>query len=191
MPNRLSRFCDGVMEAAWLLALIVSPLFFNIYSSRVFEPDKIALVRSLALVTLAAWLIKLVSEGGLRSERLPAGWWRSPAEWRRLPLLVPVGALALAYVISTALSIAPNISLWGSYQRLQGTFSTFSYLVLFAAVAGQLRRRSQVERLITVVAVTSLPVSVYGILQRYRLDPLPWGGVSPATWATPSSWPPT
>ena len=55
MPNRLSRFADGIMEACWLLALIVTPLFFNIYSSRVFEPDKIALLRSLALVAGAAW----------------------------------------------------------------------------------------------------------------------------------------
>ena len=64
MPNRLSRFADGIMEACWLLALIVTPLFFNIYSARVFEPDKISLLRSLALVTLAAWLIKLISQGG-------------------------------------------------------------------------------------------------------------------------------
>lgn len=176
MPNRLSRFADGVMEAAWLLALIVAPLFFNIYSSRVFEPDKIALVRSLALAALAAWLVKLAAEGGPRYENVPAGWWRTRAGWRQLPLLAPVAALTVAYLVSTALSIAPNISLFGSYQRLQGTFSTFSYLALFAVVAANLRRRAQVERLITVVVITSLPISVYGLLQRYRLDPLPWGG---------------
>ncbi|MBL8056581.1 MAG: O-antigen ligase family protein, partial [Anaerolineales bacterium] len=169
MTNRLSRYADGVLEASWLLALIVSPLFFNIYSSRVFEPDKIALVRSLALVAVAAWLIKLLAEGGPRFENVRP-------HWRSIPLLIPVAALAVVYVISTALSIAPNISLWGSYQRLQGTFSTFAYIILFAAVAGNLRRRDQVERLITVVVITSLPVSLYGILQRYKLDPLPWGG---------------
>ena len=66
MPNRLSRFCDGVMEATWLLGLVITPLFFDIFSSRVFEPDKITLLRSLALAALAAWLIKLISEGGPR-----------------------------------------------------------------------------------------------------------------------------
>jgi hypothetical protein len=40
--TKLSRFCDGIMEAAWLAALIVVPLFFDVYSSRIFEPDKIA-----------------------------------------------------------------------------------------------------------------------------------------------------
>jgi tetratricopeptide (TPR) repeat protein len=174
MPqNRLSRFCEALMEACWLTALIVAPLFFNIYSSRVFEPDKIALVRSLALVALAAWLIKLIADGGPRFEHMPAPNARS---WMRVPLLLPVAALAAMYLISTMLSVAPNISLYGSYQRMQGTLTTFSYIVLFSVVAANLRRRAQIERLITVVIVTSLPISLYGILQRYEQDPLPWGG---------------
>lgn len=164
------------MEACWLLALIVAPLYFNTYSSRVFEPDKIALVRSLALITLAAWGGKLISDGGARFEHVEADLWRRPAQWWRVPLLLPVLALAGMYLISTLLSVAPNISLLGSYQRMQGFFSTFAYIVLFAAVAAHLRQRAQIERILTVVAITSLPVSLYGILQRYQLDPLPWGG---------------
>jgi O-antigen ligase/Flp pilus assembly protein TadD len=174
MPNRLSRYMDGVMEACWLLALIVAPLFFNIYSSRVFEPDKISLVRSLAMLALAAWLVKLISLGGARFETVarPAAW----RDWLRVPLLAPVAAFVLIYIISTALSISPSISLFGSYQRLQGLYSTFSYIALFFVAVANLRQRAQVERLLTTVVVTSLPVSLYGILQRYQLDPLPWGG---------------
>ena len=61
------------MEAAWLAAVMLVPLFFNIYSSRIFEPDKLTLLRSLALVILAAWLVKL-HRGG----RLPLGAADSP-----------------------------------------------------------------------------------------------------------------
>lgn len=174
--NRISRFAEGVLEACWLTALIVAPLYFNTYSSRVFEPDKLALVRSLALLTLAFWAVKLIADGGPRFEHIKSATFRSLAGWRQVPLLLPVASLVLIYLIATLLSVAPNISLWGSYQRMQGLFSTFSYLVLFAALAANLRRRAQVERLITIVCVTSLPVSVYAILQRYQLDPLPWGG---------------
>ena len=39
MPTKLSRYCEGVIEAAWLAAVIVVPVFFNVYSSRIFEPD--------------------------------------------------------------------------------------------------------------------------------------------------------
>jgi len=37
-----------------------------------------------------------------------------------------------------------------------------------------LRTRRQLERLITVILLTSLPISLYGIMQHYELDPLPW-----------------
>ncbi|MGH2524034.1 MAG: O-antigen ligase family protein, partial [Anaerolineales bacterium] len=155
---------------------VTTPLFFNIYSSRVFEPDKITLMRSLALATLAAWLVKLLSEGGPRWDNVPAHKWGPLAAFYRLPLVLPVGGLVLVYLISTLFSVSPHASLFGSYQRLQGTFTTLSYLIFFAAVAANLRRRAQVERLLTSVIITSLPISLYGLLQRYRLDPLPWGG---------------
>ncbi len=164
------------MEAGWLLALIVTPLFFNVYSSRVFEPDKIALLRSLALIVLAAWLIKLIHEGGARFDNLSAEQYGSLKGFFRIPLVLPVAGLVVVYVISTLFSVSQYTSLYGSYQRMQGTFTTFSYLVLFGAVAANVRRRAQVERIFTTVILTSLPISLYGILQHYHFDPLPWGG---------------
>ena len=73
MLSKLSRYCDGVMEAAWLAAIILAPLFFNTYSSRIFEPDKITLVRTLALLIVAAWSVKLIDEGRLRWEIIELG----------------------------------------------------------------------------------------------------------------------
>src|ERR1700694_575254 len=156
MPNRLSRFCDGVMEASWLLGLVLTPLFFDIFSSRVFEPDKITLLRSLALAALAAWLIKLISERGPRFEA-SRGNFASLKGMLRAPLVVPVLFLMVVYIVSTIFSVSPHASLFGSYQRLEGTYTTFSYLILFAVIAANLRRRAQVERAITIAIITSLP----------------------------------
>jgi len=175
MPTKLSRYCEGVMEAAWLVAVVVVPVFFNIYSSRIFEPDKITLLRTLALIILGAWIIKLLDEGRARWENLEKG----PSFSKFLtqtPLLGPVIALAIVYVIATIFSVSPRVSLVGSYQRLQGTYTMFSYMVVFLAIIGNLRKRSQVERVITAVVLSSLPISLYGILQKYRIDPVPWGG---------------
>jgi len=163
------------MEATWLVAVIVVPVFFNVYSSRIFEPDKIALLRTLALVILAAWLIKLFEEGGVRWERIDGGESRLKA-LLRVPLIAPTLALALVYILATIFSVTPRVSLWGSYQRLQGTYSTFAYLVVFAAMVANLRRRAQVERLIGAAILASLPVSLYGVLQHFGIDPIPWGG---------------
>ena len=63
MQTKLSLFCEKVIEAGWLAALILVPVFFNIYSARTFEPDKLTLMRSIALVMALAWLIKVAETG--------------------------------------------------------------------------------------------------------------------------------
>ena len=174
MPTKLGRWCDGVMEALWLVAMIVTPLFFNLFSSRIFEPDKIALLRTLSIFLLVIWIVKLLSEG------IDWGYKNREEKWYRrllrIPLVIPILVLFVAYLIATIFSIVPSISLWGSYQRLQGTYTFFSYLIIFLVIASNLREREQINRLITVIILTSLPVTLYGILQHYRLDPVLWAG---------------
>ena len=78
MPKtRLEGFCDKIIEASWLAALVVVPLFFNVYSSRVFEPDKITALRSIAVVAAIAWVVKTV-EGGIK---IPSGEARRPTRY--------------------------------------------------------------------------------------------------------------
>ncbi|NLF63727.1 MAG: hypothetical protein GX579_03920 [Chloroflexi bacterium] len=174
METKLARWCDGLIEAGVLLAVILAPLFFNIHSDRVFEPDKLTLVRSIALVMSVAWLARFVDTAGWRDLR----WlrWRDEASiWRR-PFVLPVFLLVVVYLLSTLFSVTPRVSWAGSYQRLQGTYTTLSYVVIFALAAATFRRREQINRLVTTIIVTSIPISLYGLLQHYDLDPLPWGG---------------
>jgi len=176
MQTKLSAFCERIMEAGWLSALIIEPLFFNVYSDRVFEPDKIALLRSIALILIAAWVVKLIEDHARPTTSADA-----PAQslWQRLtrvPLVLPTLLLVAVYLFSTITSVTPRASLWGSYQRLQGTYSTLSYIVIFGVILSTLRRREQLERLIHLAILASLPVALYGLIQRFGLDPLPWGG---------------
>lgn len=171
--TKLSRWCEGIIEAGWLFALIVTPLFFNIHSDRVFEPDKLSLLRSIAVVMSVAWLVWFVD--GQRWRDLSRLSWRHERSVLRTPLVLPTLLVVLSYLVSTIFSIAPRTSLWGSYQRMQGTYSTLSYIVIFALVLTFLRRREQLERLITLVIVVSIPISFYPMLQKFGHDPLPWG----------------
>jgi tetratricopeptide (TPR) repeat protein len=192
MPTKLSVFCDKVIEAGWLTAIIVAPLFFNVYSSRVFEPDKLTLLRSIASVMAVTWVIKVLEKGlgreagpesqahngGKESNAADKGE-TTPTLWERVsrtPLVLPTLALVAVYILSTLFSITSRVSLWGSYQRLQGTYTTFSYIVIFFLALEGLRRREQLDRLVTVVVLVSLPISLYGLMQHNQLDPLPWGG---------------
>ena len=94
--TKLDRWCDAVLEAGWLAAIVIAPLFFNVFSSRVFEPDKISLVRTVALIMIVAWLVK-AANGGLvwltaysangDAPEVQGGNWRG---WVRNPFFIPV-----------------------------------------------------------------------------------------------------
>ena len=186
--TKLQTWCESIIEAGWLAALIVTPLFFNVYSSRVFEPDKISLLRTIALVMLLAYLVKLADggrawlppgapgpggAGPADQDEAPVPW---PQRLLRMPFALPVLLLVAAYLVSTALSVAPSVSWWGSYQRLQGTYTFLSYIVVATLTAAHLRRPDQLRRLQHTVILTSLPIAIYGVIQHYDIDPLPWGG---------------
>ncbi|MCB8943693.1 MAG: peptidylprolyl isomerase [Ardenticatenaceae bacterium] len=174
MTSKLARWCDGLMEAGWLAAVIAIPLFFNIHSDRVFEPDKLTLLRSIAVLMSAAWLVKFIDLQGWQQ-------WSSlhprneESIWRK-PFVLPVFLLVITYLISNIFSVTPTVSWAGSYQRLQGTYTTLSYIVIFGIMIHTMRTRAQVSRVVTAVIITSIPVAFYGLLQHFELDPLPWGG---------------
>lgn len=174
MASKLSRFCDGILEAGWLVAVISVPLFFNIHSERVFEPDKVALLRSIAVLIMFAWLVRFVDRRGWHEwKRL---YWQHKDSIWRMPFLIPIVALVLVYLISTLFSITPRISWVGSYQRLQGTYTMLAFVAFFVVVVSTMRSQIQVGRIPTAVIVTSIPIAFYGLIQHFGLDPLPWGG---------------
>ena len=174
MESRLTRWCDGFLEACWLVAILATPLFFNIHSERVFEPDKIALLRSLAVLMIAVWLVRFVDQRGWRNlSRLRFS--NPDAVWHQ-PFVLPLLILATIYILSTLFSVNPRISWAGSYQRLQGTYTTLAYLTVFAVMAATIRSPQQVRRAVSVAIVASIPVALYGLLQHFGHDPLPWGG---------------
>lgn len=171
IPSRLEFLCDKVMESAWLAALILIPLFFNPYGFQTFDSAKAHILPSLALIAGFAWILKKVdfSSRTSLSRTQPAA---ANVIWWRLPLLVPMLLLASTLFLSTVLSVAPRISWWGSYGRMQGAFTTFSYMVLFWVLHDGLRTHAQWRRIQYVVMLTSLTASAYGILQHFNRDPL-------------------
>ncbi len=174
MPSKLSQWCNAFIEAGWLIAIVAIPLFFNIHSDRVFEPDKLTLLRSIALLMAGAWLVGFIDRQGWDN----VDWlkWNHPQSIWRMPFVLPIFLLVVVYIVSTIFSVTPVVSLTGSYQRLQGTYTTLAYIVVFAMVATTMRTEAQIKRVVTAVIITSIPISFYAILQHYALDPLPWGG---------------
>jgi tetratricopeptide (TPR) repeat protein/O-antigen ligase len=176
VQTKLRLFCDKIIEAGWLTAAIVAPLFFNWYSNRVFDSSKVTLLRSVSVMMLAAWLIKILEAGNWKLEACPEPS-RRVGRWKLVlgsPLVIPTLILAGVYILTTITSVAPRVSFWGSYQRRQGLYVVLSYIAIFLLMLATLRTRQQLERLIRVILLTSLPISLYGIMQHYKVDPLVW-----------------
>jgi tetratricopeptide (TPR) repeat protein len=178
--SRVGQICEQVVESGWLVALATVPLYFDVFSSRVFEPDKIILFRCLVLVMLAAAAVASVDAQASVSQESTnrpgiRGVLRSP--WLKAnPIARPVALLFAAELLATVTSIAPLTSVLGSYQRLQGTYTLLSYVAFFFLIAAYLRRSEQLDRLIRVVLLTTVPICLYGVAQHLNLDPLSWGG---------------
>jgi tetratricopeptide (TPR) repeat protein len=160
------------MEAAWLAAVALVPCLYNPYTGFSFGPEKAALLHGLGVLIAGAWLGQLVLERGAGRFESGLTWarslWREPLGWS-------LAALLLSYLLSTCLSIDPAQSLWGDVQTRAGAYTFADYLLLFAAIAANLRSSEQVERFTSAVLVGSFAVSVYAIIQELHLDPLNWG----------------
>ena len=170
MRTKLSTVCGGIIEAGWLVSAMVVPLAFNVHTFRIYEPVKVALFRSLVGVMTLAWLVLTVEELG-RSKSDKSVIDRS-RHWLALPLVLPVFLFSASYVVSTVFSINPTKSVWGSFVRLEGAYSMLCYVALFGLIAGYLRTRQQIDRLVTAMILSSVPVAVYGIFQHFGLSNL-------------------
>ncbi len=165
--SKLGVFCDRLIEAGWLIVVITTPLFFNSNTNRVMEADKLVLVRSLASLMAAAWLIRwLVQRRSARASDTSA----------RPPLVLPTLVVAAVYLLTTVTAIFPSQSLLGAYFRPQGTYGMLAYIAVFAMILQGVRTRPQLDRLFVAIILTSFPIALYGILQKLRLDPLVWNG---------------
>jgi O-antigen ligase/tetratricopeptide (TPR) repeat protein len=151
------------LEITWLATIFLIPLFFNPLSHQVFILNKAALFQFLVSAMLALWL---------------ADWILSPAGHRRLnwrsnfasPLHLSILVFGLLAVLSTAASITPAISFWGSYFRKAGLLTLICWILFFLIVAQQIRNREQLLRALYVLLLSSAIVSLTGILQYYLPD---------------------
>jgi tetratricopeptide (TPR) repeat protein len=166
---KLILYCEGVMEATWLTALVCVPLFFSVLGERI-QNEKNYLVRSLAMVLLTAWIIKFVSQWALRACTPEASRF-SVRSLFRTPLVMPILLNVVTLAIATIFSVSPWDSFWGLAGRREGSFTSLSALLFCAAIVANIRSQRQVDRIVTTAILTAVPISLYGIGQRFSVDP--------------------
>lgn len=148
------------------------PYFFLVQSANPFEGSKGILLRVLAMTILFVEVLSTLGEGTPIAQVLRSRSRCFENSSTRM-ILLGVALLFASMILSTALSIDPSLSFWGSYGRRQGLYTSFAYLIVFAVIA--LRAdRTFVRRVITVLLQTGLAVCLYAFVQATGHDPIDW-----------------
>jgi len=159
-----------VIEGSWLAAAALVPLAIlpenTILGS--LQMPKVFMLRSIAvlmtILVAAEWAIRDPSRGALNQKAI--------LEVLKRPVILAAVAVAAANLIAWAFSPVKVVSAAGVDAGMDsyGLFSLASYLVVFAVVATHLRTRAQVERLVWVLAATSMLLGIYGVGQHFGID---------------------
>ncbi|RLT22105.1 MAG: hypothetical protein DWI30_06545 [Chloroflexi bacterium] len=171
-------WCRRLIEFGWLFTIILIPSYFNLLSSRHFEPDKAIVLRALVTIMASLAIIHWIYTGAnAPQQKTPENSRFSWKHWlRTYPLMIAIIAYIAVFLLATITSVVPGVSWWGSYQRLQGTYTNLSYIVLSLLIVRYLTTREQLIRITGVMILSAIIPTYYGFIQHLQLDPLPWKG---------------
>lgn len=143
------------MEAIGLALAVLLPSYFNARSTFSFEPDRMTLLRVLAV----ALVIACFMEGAARRLRLT-------------PLRLAVCAWFAWQVVATWASVDAERSLWGSEERAGGLLTAAAWAALALCLPTALAAERAIYRLVVAVSLGSLPVALYALAQWVGWDPV-------------------
>ncbi|MFN0070537.1 MAG: O-antigen ligase family protein [Chloroflexota bacterium] len=150
-----------IAECVWLCAALTVPVFMDPRANQAFELPKLVLLVGLAGISAALVAVRLVSS-------------RARSVDGMFGLVVLVWALAVT--LATLVSDHILESFWGSYDRQSGLLLALTLVGLGAGPWMFLRTAGQLQRLLWASVLGSLPVAVYGLIQRAGLDWIGWIG---------------
>lgn len=163
------RLQKTLLPLGIIATIVIVPIYINPFTPHPFDPQKSLIFCGftvvLSLFTLAAALSgKQRFSVNLKSDTLRATMF-----------------YIFAIGIATAFSIEPAKSIWGIGDR-HGVFLQIAGVLFFLLVALLLGEQMlSIDTIFTALITTSVPITIYGLVQWFGLDPLIWsgGGISP------------
>lgn len=157
--RKLKHLFKWQNEFLYLLIFLV-PLIFNPFGYIPFEIPKVAFVMVVGGTAIALFVVD-----AFLGRKIQFNKW----------VLAIIGLWLLSMLLSTIFSIAPYESFWGSYKRLSGFFNYVYYFVHFI-ICLQLFKDAKIRNAFFKLALTiGSIISIYAILQYFRLDPFSMG----------------
>jgi tetratricopeptide (TPR) repeat protein len=167
VETKWKAISEAVLESGWLIALAAIPAYFDSQTVRIFDANKILYFQAVVLAMTPFLILYLL-------ERFTGAKGRPSFSFWRLPLVRPAFFIVAMLSLSTFFSIAPGVSLWGSYNRMQGLFTWLCYLLFFLSLVLVVRRRAQVDRIIDVLLLSSVYCCAYALFQYFGIDSVTW-----------------
>lgn len=154
--DKLGRIFDWIVYLILFLVPLVWIPFFNLS----FELPKILFFRIGVLLMLFIFVWQIMQT---RKIILPS---IMNASWIRKLM----GLFLVVLIISTLFSIAPQVSAWGSYYRMQGLYTYLHYFLFFALLLHQWHTTDKWRRGLKFLFGGFLISLIWGIFQGFSLD---------------------
>ncbi|MBI4812220.1 O-antigen ligase family protein [Candidatus Falkowbacteria bacterium] len=163
LKEKLIKICGHIIEANILAIIFLVPVYFSFLKEtyNTFELNKLVVFRVLLALAIVFYAAKIFLEGKIN-------YFAKPKFFLLAVLIIA------AFAASTVLSIHPQLSLWGNYERQQGFYSLINYLLFFILLLFHLRSWQQARRIIATIISASALVCFYGFLQHFNIDSLSW-----------------
>ncbi len=143
-----------------MVAVIFVPLWFDIRLYSVFDLSKVTALYLLTIAILVIWTIILTFNHNFK--------------FLHTAIDIPLLAYILVFIVSSAISINPIMSLFGTYKRFEGLTATLCYIFVFYATVNFITTKKRLYLLIVSILAGALISSCYGIAQHLGVDFFKW-----------------
>jgi O-antigen ligase len=175
LVSRESTHTIKIIEYYAVVAiLLLLPLLFNPFSEFAFEAIKVYFLRCVVGIMAVTFAWKTWLRHRIRSNRIRVQREGIQAVPRTLPYLYAfVFVYGTVLVLASITSIDPATSFWG-YGNKHGTVTVLVILIFFAIFSNSRPTRDEITGMVAALLIGTIPVSMYGILQAFGIDPLVW-----------------
>ncbi|MDN3513305.1 MAG: tetratricopeptide repeat protein [Candidatus Brocadia sp.] len=158
--KNITSYCDKLIIALLIVTVVIVPLFFDIRLYSVFDLSKLNTLYLLTVAILIVWTILLTAKHDFK--------------FRHTAFDIPILAYISVFIISSAISINPIMSLFGTYKRFEGLTATLSYIFIFYAIVNFVNTKKRLYLLIISIIAGVTVSSCYGVAQHLGFDFFKW-----------------
>ena len=155
------QFLFFLNRVIWISGIFIFagiPLIINPTAYDYFYKPKIDSLYCLIIIILLAVLLRNII-------------FKKSFKFRKTCLLVPLCCYTLSVIVSTFLSVCPEMSIKGDMLRYEGIFALLSYVAVVIIFSNIVNREEEVHVMIKLLLLSTFLISLYAIIQYAGFNP--------------------